>query len=297
MSPCAQKIPGDLLLLDIFRLAVLLIVVLAYALFDVFNKRNVPNIFAYGTLALGVLLTLTYPLPTIGISLLVAAVIAVLGYITYRIGVLGAGDTFEFLFISLVMPLQAAPALITAPQFSSPFILSVFIATGYATIILTPAYYILRAKKKTGKIMVDKKGIPAAATLILAYIILIVALDYLSGNAFLVSVIMLLVAIPSSIILIFKNSIYEGMTQMVYPSELEPGDMIATNTMGRRDLSYFRKRSRHFERLATSQVIAETRRIRKKIPVYKNAIPLALFTLIGVIVSLLIGNVVLLLLA
>ncbi len=292
-----RKVLSDLLLLYILRLAALLIVVLAYALFDIFNKRNVPDIFAYGTLALGILLTLTYPLPTIGISLLVAAIIAILGYITYRMGVLGAGDTFEFLFISLVMPLQVAPALISAPQFSFPFILSVFIATGYATIILTPAYYILRAKKKTGKIMVDKKGVPAAATLIMAYIILIAALDYLSGNALLVSVIMLLVAIPSSIILLFKNSIYEGMTQMVYPSQLEIGDMIATNMMDKRDLAYFRKRSRHFERLATSHVIAETKRIRKRIPVYKNAIPLALFTLIGVIVSLLIGNVVLLLLA
>lgn len=285
------------MIIDAIRLAALIIVTLAYAFFDVFNKRNVPDLFAYGTVLLGILLTLTYPLPTVEISLAIAAIIAVLGYVTYRTGILGAGDTFEFLFISLVMPMQLVPMLISAPLFPSPFILSVFIATGYATIILTPAYYMLKAKRKTGRIQADRRGTQAAAALIVAYMLLIAALDYISGNALLVSVIMLLVAVPSSIILIFKQAIYEGMTQLVYPSQLELGDMIATNMMGKSDLAYFRKRSRHFDRLATAKVMSEIRGIKRKIPVYKNAIPLALFTFIGVVVSLLVGNVVLLLLA
>ena len=37
---------------------VLVLVTLIYAMFDVFNKRNVPNIFVYATIGLGVALAL-----------------------------------------------------------------------------------------------------------------------------------------------------------------------------------------------------------------------------------------------
>ena len=284
-------------LLNIIRIAVLLIVTLAYAIFDVFNKRNVPNIFVYATVAVGILLTFTYPLHTIELSTLIAIAVAALGYVTYRIGILGAGDVYEFVFISLVIPLQVTPILMAVQQFPTPFILSVFIATGYATILLTPAYYITKARKKIGKIKLDRKGIAPAAALMAAYLVLIAVLNYISGNVFLISIVMLLVAIPSTVIILFRSMIYEGMVVSTYPSQLEEGDMIAVNMMAKRDLEYFRKRTRRFNRLATRSLIADTRKIRKKIPVYKNAIPLALFAFIGVVVSLLIGNIVMLLLA
>ena len=284
------------MLIDVIRIGALLIVTFAYALFDVFNGRNVPDFFVFATLTLGIILTFTYPLPEIGISALIALVITSLGYITYKIGVLGAGDTFEFLFISLVLPLQITPMLINVPQFLTPFILSVFIATGYATIIATPFYYIMKAReKKAGKISMEKRSIWSAAALITAYIILILALNYLSNNTLIISVVLLLVAIPSAVIILFKQEIYEAMVVMVYPSKLESGDMIATSMMSKKDFAYFKKRAKHFDRLANTRVIDETRNIKKKIPVYKNAIPLALFTFIGVVISLLIGNIVLLL--
>ncbi len=292
----ASKRACDHLLLDIIRVAALLAVTLAYALFDVFNKRNVPNVFAYATVVAGVLITLTYGLHTIELSVLFAVIIAAIGYPTYKYGVLGGGDLFEFVFISLVMPMQLVPLLLSVPQFSLPFILSVFIATGYATMILAPAYYILKAKRKLGRVPIEGRNVLSAVVLLAAYAALIIVLNVVVDYSLTGTLILLLAAIPSALILVYKKAIYEGMTLSVYPSELESGDMIATNMMGARDLAYFRKRSRRFGRLATRALISEIKHARRKIPVYKNAVPLALFTFIGVVVTLLVGNLMLLIL-
>ncbi len=292
-----MKLKSESLLIDMLRLLILIFITTAYAMFDVFNRRSLPNIFAYATIAVGIIMTLTYDMHTIELSLLYAAILSGIGYITYKMGILGAGDLYEFVFISLVFPVQLMPFLTNIPQLPFPFILSVFIATGYATVLFTPIYYITKAKKKLGRISVDRKGAWLGIALLAAYVLLIAAVNLIVGHFILPSTLLLLVAIPSAVIIIYKNAIYEGMSLHVYPKELEDGDMIAVNMMSHSELSYFKNKSKRFGRLVTAQLISDIRKINRKIPVYKNAIPLALFTLIGVVVSLLFGNLILLMLS
>ena len=265
-------------------------------MFDIFNNRNLPNYFAYATVVAGLLLTLTYSYPVMEYSLVFAAVIAAIGYLTYKAGLLGGGDVFEFVFISLVIPVQMVPMFWSTPQFGLPFILSVFITTGYAAVLTTPVYYILKGKRKLGhkRLTIDPERFVAGCLIFIMYAALIIFTTY-EVNYNLLGVLLLFgAAIPSVIILIYEKYIYEGMMLMVYPSKLEDGDMIATNMMNKKDIAYFKSKSRRFGRLVNRQLIKEIKNVRKQIPVYKNAIPLALFTFIGVVVSLLVGNLILL---
>ena len=82
------------------------------------------------------------------------------------------------------------------------------------------------------------------------------------------------------------------MVARVYTRQLEDGDIIAFNMMSASEKKYFSK-YRGFERLATAELIGRLRNARRKLPVYKNAAPLAVFILIGVVASLLFGNIVL----
>ena len=286
----------NMLLADLLRILILVIITLAYALFDIFNKRNVPNLFAYATIAVGVLVALTYGAGTAAYGFLIAIIAAALGYLAYRAGFLGGGDVFEFAFIGLVLPMQAMPLLASIPQFGLPFLLSVFIATGYATIIFTPLYYIIKGKRKLGhkKLEVDRNKAIAGFVILVIYAGMILLTNYKIHYSLLGMAILLLAAVPSAAILIYEKYIYEGMILSVYPSKLEEGDMIATNLMSKDDIAYFRERSRHFGRLVDKKVLAKIKGARRKLPVYKNAIPLALFVFIGVAVSLAVGNILLL---
>ncbi len=286
----------NMLLADLLRILILVIITLAYALFDIFNKRNVPNLFAYATIVVGVLVALTYGAGMAVYGFLIAIITAALGYLAYRAGFLGGGDVFEFTFIGLVLPMQAMPLLASIPQFGLPFLLSVFIATGYVTIIFTPLYYIIKGKRKLGhkKLEVDRNKAIAGFVILVIYAGMILLTNYKIHYSLLGMAILLLAAVPSAAILIYEKYIYEGMILSVYPSKLEEGDMIATNLMSKDDIAYFRERSRHFGRLVDKKVLAKIKGARRKLPVYKNAIPLALFVFIGVAVSLAVGNILLL---
>ncbi len=281
---------------DTVRVVILFLGALMYAYFDLFNRRNIPDLFAYGSVVVGFLVTLTYPIPVIGISILILFAVVAIGYVSYRSGLLGAGDFYEFAFISLVLPVQAVPFLINTGQLGLPFVISVFIATGLATIFTTPFYYVWIAAKKHGGlsgIRIDSRNFYKAFLLVFMYGALLLATVSFAGLSLLPTLILFLIAVPSAVIILYENAIYEGMVEEVYPRELEEGDMIAVQLMSKRDLSYFSKRSIHFGRLAGVKLISETKSVRRKLPVYKNAIPLAFFTLIGLMVSLLFGNVIL----
>jgi hypothetical protein len=108
------------------------------------------------------------------------------------------------------------------------------------------------------------------------------------------TLLIILIAIFSSLIFLFEKSINESMIEWVYPSKLDEDDIIATNLMSRKELQVFRSSFKDFGRLASSEEIKAIKHIKKKIPVYKKAIPFSLFIFFGTILSLAIGNPVLL---
>jgi hypothetical protein len=274
-------------LLPMFALATITIL---YASFDLFNNRNVPDAFAYGSVIVGLLIALAYNWVNLGFSLLLAVVIGALGYLVYRAGYWGAGDYFELVSISLILPVQPAPLFGGLFQFGLPFVISVLIATGFAAIWVMPLYYLVFVRKK-GWITPDLKHILYGASLFLLYMILLLFVSYYSTFSITRMLLIVVVAIPSALTLVFEEQIASRMVEMVYPSRLEEGDIIAFNMMSSSEKRRFAKYA-GFGRLATRELIQKIRNVKVKLPVYKNAAPLAAFIFIGVVVALLFGNIV-----
>ncbi len=272
-------------------IAVLVLVALVYAIYDVFNKRNVPNFFVYATVVIGIVVAVVFNSNFLGLDLGVAAVVGLIGYAFYRSGLLGGGDVLEFVFIALVMPVQIQPLLGGPYQFNIPFILSVLMAAGYASIIFIPAYYLgfKKPKRNSGP---GRKGIVVGAVFFVAYVALILALEFTFGISLLGAALVLVLAVMSAITMAYEKRVYLGMVSFIYPKQLEDGDMIATNLMDKKDVAYFKSRTA-FGRLATGKLISDLKNVRKRIPVYRDSVPFSLFIFIGIIVSLLFGNIIL----
>ncbi len=272
---------------------ILIVITAVYAAFDVLNKRNIPNLFVYASLALALIITSTYSYTTIIYSLEIALIAAVLGYLLYKKGFLGGGDFLEFIAVSLILPLQPQPLLVSSISVPVPFIISVLLAAGYAVSLYMPLYYLGRSKNPKR----DKKRMLSGMVLLISYALLITTMYALSYIHLLGIMVLGILGIASFFVIIYESSIYEGMVAMVLPKSLEPGDMIATSLMDKKDIEYFRKVSKNFDRLVTKKLLSEIKGVKKKVPVYRNSVPFALFIFIGIIISLLFGNLMVLILS
>ncbi len=275
------------------ELGVLILVTFIYAIFDVFNKRNVPNAFAYFTIVVGVAVVLLFSRGfVLLITIAVAVIVGLLGYVFFRSGLLGGGDVLEFVFIALVMPLQIEPFYSSNYQWNIPFILSVIIAAGYTAMIFIPVYYlgIKKSPKNVGG--PNTKKLRSGLLFFSAYLIFIIVMELTYGISLLGVALILLLALASAIVIVYEQRVYFSMVDFIYPSKLEDGDMIATNLMDKKDIAYFKKRTA-FGRLASKKLISDIKNVRKKLPVYRDSVPFSLFIFLGVIISLLFGNLVL----
>ncbi len=278
------------------RVLGLLSVALIYAGFDLFNKRNVPNMVVYATLAVGFLFAITYPLQVLELDLLLALAIGSLGYVAYKTGFLGAGDIYEFVAISLILPIQPSAYLTSVPQYQLPFIFSVLITAGYAAVIMMPIYYLIFTKKnrEASRRNSEKKNGFRAIALLAAYLLLLLFIEYSMGISLVGLALLLVFACAASLVSYYGVEINSRMVEFVYPSKLEEGDMLALNLMTEKEISFFQAKSRSFGRLVESSFLKDANKLKKKVPVYRNSIPLAFFVLIGTVLSILVGNILLL---
>ena len=280
--------------LELLRMGILLTVVVLYALFDLFNKREVPDAFVYAALAIGLLITFTYPKTTAEISLLMAVAVAAIGYVIYRAGFWGAGDFFELTTISLILPIQPRPLLVSVDQLGMPFVVSFFISTGLAAIWIVPIYYLLVNREKTSKRTKTQPIYKILGVLLITiYLMLLLFVYLLFGISWLRLLIIAAIGIPSAIILAYEEEITDKMTRLVPAKELTEGDIIAVNLMQGSEIRYFASKYKNFGRLVTKEMAKELSHVDRKLPVYRHAAPFAVFVLIGVVVSLLFGNIIL----
>ena len=278
-------------MLEVIRVLVLLAFAALYAYFDIFNKRSIPNSFAYLSIVVGIIFTLFYPFKTLELSLLIAVFVVAIGYVLYKAGFLGLGDGLELAFVSLMLPIQQTP-LLNIPQLGLPFVLSVFISSGIVAIIALPIYYMLNSKLE-----LKKESILRASVVFISYLLLLMLVYLLLGHIALVpTVFIIIIAFFSALIFLFEASLNERMITWVYPNKLGEDDIIAINLMSKKDIMFFKSRYPSFGRLADKKEIAALKNIKKKIPVYTNAIPFSAFILAGIILSLFIGDPILLIL-
>jgi len=278
-------------MLEVIRVLVLLAFAALYAYFDIFNKRSIPNSFAYLSIVVGIIFTLFYPFKTLELSLLIAVFVVAIGYVLYKAGFLGLGDGLELAFVSLMLPIQPTP-LLNIPQLGLPFVLSVFISSGIVAIIALPIYYMLNSKLE-----LKKESVLRASVVFISYLLLLMLVYLLLGHIALVpTVFIIIIAFFSALIFLFEASLNERMITWVYPNKLGEDDIIAINLMSKKDIMFFKSRYPGFGRLADKKEIAALKNIKKKIPVYTNAIPFSAFILAGIVLSLFIGDPILLIL-
>lgn len=286
--------------LFIARIALVAAIAFVYMLFDLFNRRNVPSIFAYATLGFGTVFTIFYLNTTaIIISFAIALVIGALGYLVYRAGQLGAADVIEFAAISLILPVQPAAYLTSTAQFGLPFVISLFIATGVVALFMIPIYYLPRAKrvlKKSLSSYLTRSDLFKSALLTVAYLAFLSLLFFYIGVSWLGILLVLLIMVSSVVTMVFARPITDSMVEYIGIKDFEEGDMIALNLMNGREIRETKKKIKGFDRLITLSVMKEMQKakIKRKFPVYRHAMPLALPIFIGVIISLLFGNLLLL---
>lgn len=285
-----------------FTIRVISAVVIAfiYMLFDVFNKRNVPEKFAYATLVFGFIFTLiSFDQSTIISSVTIAAIVLGLGYLVYKFGEIGAADVIEFVALSLLIPTQTAPFLIgRANQFGLPFVVSLIVSTGIVSLVIVPLYYLPRARRLLKRPLIyfitDKDLFKSTILSIsyLAFTLFIILLLGINPVGLLLLVIMM---INSAIIILFERPITDSMVELVSVEKFEAGDIIAFNLMNEEEIKRLKISVKNFDRLITQEVIDEMKRkkIKTKIPVYKQAMPLALSIFIALVLSLLFGNIIL----
>ncbi len=284
------------------RIASVIVIALVYMLFDLFNRRNVPSVFAYATLGLGTVFTIFYlDVTTIMVSAAIAIVIGALGYLVYRAGQLGGADVIEFAAISLILPIQPIPYLSSSFQFNLPFIISVFIATGVVALAMIPLYYLPLASSAAKKGLwsyVKRSDIMKGAIIAAAYLAFLLFLAFGTAASAIGLIIVIVVMLSSIVTMTFEKPITDSMVENIPASEFEEGDMIALNLMSAKEIAAMKKRIKGFDRLVTGKTIIEMRRrkIARRFPVYRNAMPLALPIFVGVVVSLLFGNLLLLIL-
>ena len=282
------------------RIASVLIIAFVYMLFDIFNRRNVPSAFAYATLGYGLLLTFLYfSIFEIAISVAIALVVLGFGYIIYKIGQIGAADIIELAALALMLPLQQIPILFGSTyQFSIPFIASVVIAAGIAALIIVPFYYLPRAKsmlKKPLSSFIDRKCAFRAALIAVPYMAFILFLAAWTDIGIAGIAILFVVMVCSSVISLFERPITDSMVEFIKINKCDEGDIIAFNLMKKSEISAIRHRVKGFDRLLTRKLLAQMKaaRIKETLPVYRKALPFAVPIFIGVIFSILLGNVLL----
>ncbi len=264
-------------------------IALLYAVFDTFNNRNIPNKLAYASVIVAFAVTLTYQLQTIEYSIAIAAFIGAAIYLLYKAGYIGAGDGFEMAALSMLIPIQPNP-IMGPPQLSTPFILSVFIASGVLTIIGVPVYYLL-VHRKGRNAKIDINNVIKAAGVFIAYAAFFAFVYEYFNIGIIGAAIILLTGAFSAITILYNEKISYAMVSMVYPSMLEEGDIIATNMMSKRDIEYFKRKAGNFGRLVDEKLIKKISSLKKKVPVYRLSVPLSLPIFFGVIIALLFGNI------
>jgi len=286
--------------LYLLRIFSIIAIALVYMLFDVFNRRNVPSVFAYATLAYGFVLTILYFNPmAITISVATALIVLGLGYIVYRIGQLGFADVIELTAISLILPVMQFPLLLSAAnQFHLPFVLSLAINTGIVAIILVPIYYIplsLRKLKKPIGTFVTKKNVLMAVLLAAAYAVFIIFISSFIGANYIGISILAIMLVSSFFVMLFSVPITHSMVEYVGVNRFEEGDIIATNLMDKRSIDSIKRKVSGFSRLVSIGMISsmKRKRIKEKFPVYKNAMPFALAIFIAAVLTMLLGNLIL----
>jgi Flp pilus assembly protein protease CpaA len=251
--------------------------------FDLFNKKNIPNNFLYGFLAVAFLANLVLFEETLfWFSVTLAAFFSAIGYVFYRVGQLGGADIFVIASIILLLPVH--PSFV-GMDFNVPFIFSVIVFSGVLFALYVMVYFGLKVSEAGAK----AKYI--YALMLIPYLLF----AYVYVNSFLFSPVyfafITILLFATIFFLMFKESLTGVLSEELPVSQLEPEDVLALEIMNKDLIERYK-----VPRLLTKGEIERLKKTKvEMVWVYTKLPPFIPFILAGMILGLLFGKYLLLL--
>ena len=259
------------------RIVIALVGTLIGVYFDVFNNRNIPNLYLYAFLAVALLSNVVfYDADVFIYAILLAAIVFFAGFLLYRTGQLGGADVFVLASITLLLPIS--PSYIKIP-FNFPFIFSVLLFGGVAFSVFAIGFFAKRLK--------GRKARPNFFYLILlipyflfAYIF--ISAPFFSPAYFFIASILLLSTI---FFLMFREPINESMTERVLLRKTGDEEVLAREKMGET-----MKKLKIGPVLGQKERKALERAAVKHIWIYSQLPPFLPFVFVGMVLALFFGD-------
>lgn len=271
-------LPGELI-----RILVAFIGTGVVAYYDVFNRKNVPDLVLYAFLAIAFVVNLVfYQEDLFWFSIAAAAFFSAIGYLFYKVGQLGGADVLVIASVMLLLPIH--PSFVSMP-FNMPFIFSVFIFSG----VLFALYVMLHFGWKLME--AEAKPKLAYALMFIPYLLF----AYLYVNSFLFSPVyftfITILLFASIFFMMFRDSLNGILAEEMPLSQVEPEDVLALEIMNKDMIERYK-----IPRLVTK---AELERLKQtkitEVWVYTKLPPFVPFLLVGMILAMLFARSLLLL--
>ncbi|MFH1785488.1 MAG: prepilin peptidase [Candidatus Micrarchaeota archaeon] len=261
--------PGELV-----RLVIAFLGVLVATYYDLFNKKNIPDLFLYSFLLIAFLINLLFYEETLFIfSLAIAVVVSGIGYIFYRVGQLGGADVFILAGIMLLLPIHPSFSEMT---FNIPFVFSIIIFSGVVFALYMMVYF--------GFKLLNTEAKPNLLYLLMLVPYGLFAYVYLGSFLFspLYFAFITISMFAITLFMMFKESVNKLLAEELPLSQLEPEDVLALELMNK-DLVEKHK----LTRLVTENEIARLKKAKlTEVWVYTKLPPFVPFILVGMVMSL-----------
>ncbi|BCS90974.1 MAG: hypothetical protein ARM1_0431 [Candidatus Micrarchaeota archaeon] len=283
-----------------------LIFAAVYALFDVFNKREIPSIFAYIIFILSIAIAfLSYytDASIFIIDLLIVALLIALGYPLSRTALIGDGDIFEIATLSALLPFIKPldfnlPYWIYGINGVLPFALTIIINSGFFGIILTLIFYLPLAVRRFGFSSLARSIKPdyIDLALLLSYILFLFVATF-SGIGIISTVIMSIIFISAIILRKLEVYIEKLFIRHKRVIDIKEGDVLAIDHISKEKMNELD--SLKIGRAITSSDVRKLRErlnLQEELPVYVNGVPFSVAILIGLAFGIVYGNIIILIL-
>ncbi|VVB56833.1 Uncharacterised protein [uncultured archaeon] len=261
----------------------------ACAYYDLFNNKNVPERLLQAFLGLSLLVCIVAYDPIATPYGLVAGAILFIGnYILYKTGYLGGADVPILTAIALLLPSQPTALLLdkTTAWATFPFIIHVLTAAFLTFMLHLLAKTVPYAIKslKPGAIKAEQWF--GAFAIVISYGILAFVMSSmpLLGGAYIIF--LALLAAVSVYFVLFRTAINDSMIEWVPAKKVQVEDIIAPDKMDAQTVKKYA-----IGRLVDEAEHKRLQQVKEKIPVYSGLLPFVPHLLLGLIISLLFGNI------
>ncbi len=254
------------------------------AYFDIFNKKNIPDLLLYSFLILSLIIVIVDYNPILLLySFGGAAIIGLIGYIFYRLGQLGGADVFILCSLALLLPIQ--PTLFSEkPLIPLPFIFSIILVSGLTFMIYVLIKYTPLVLKRKEKI--DKKRILYSLGLVIIFLVflyLYTKIPVISEYYLILMGFLIFVSIYFSI---FKERLMGSLIEKLPLSKIEAEDVIAIEYMKKEIVKKY-----NIPRVVSEKDLKRLKKFKiNKYPVYTKLPMFVPFILLGLLISIYFGD-------